>query len=322
MSDNRAQWVYIDGRWTPWADAKVHVSTHALHYGSAAFEGIRSYEQVSGGAAIFRLEAHIRRLFETCKLLRMSMHWTPAEVEQLCVEAVSRNGFLSCYIRPLVLRGAGGFGLYPLNHPVELIVMAAEWGRYLGNEGIENGVDAMISSWRRFNASTAMPLGKIGGQYVTSQFASIEARDGGFGEAILLDSVGNVSEGAGENLFAVKDGELITPPLAASILGGITRDSVIRLARDLEIPVTFQPVSRDMLYVADELFMTGTAAEITPVRSVDRIAVGTGRRGPITERVQRAFFDLVEGRSQDVHGWLRAVPSAQEAVALPQETTA
>jgi branched-chain amino acid aminotransferase len=245
----------------------------------------------------------------------MELPWTQDEVEELCVEAVSRNGFRSCYIRPLILRGAGGFGLYPLNHPVELIVMAAEWGRYLGNEAIENGVDAMVSSWRRFNASTAMPLGKIGGQYVTSQFASIEARDGGFGEAILLDSVGNVSEGAGENLFAVKDGELITPPLASSILGGITRDSVLRLAADLGISVTFQPISRDMLYLADELFMTGTAAEITPVRSVDRIAVGAGRRGPITERIQRAFFDTVEGRGTDVHGWLRAVPVAREAAA-------
>jgi branched-chain amino acid aminotransferase len=315
MSNQRAQWVYIEGKWTPWADAKVHVSTHALHYGSVAFEGIRAYEQERGGSAVFRLDAHIRRLFDTCKLMRMPMSWTRSQIEELCVESVSRNGLRSCYIRPLVMRGAGGFGLYPMDHPVELVVMAAEWGRYLGNEAIENGVDAMVSSWRRFNASTAMPLGKIGGQYVTSQFASVEARDAGFAEAILLDAAGNVTEGAGENLFAVKDGELITPPLATAILGGITRDSVIRIARDLGIPVRFEAISRDMLYLADELFMTGTAAEITPVRSVDRIAIGAGRRGEITASVQQVFFELVEGRGEDVYGWLTPVPVHEEAVA-------
>jgi branched-chain amino acid aminotransferase len=313
MAIPRADWIYHSGRWVPWDQATVHVTTHALHYGSSAFEGIRAYSTPSG-PAVFRLDAHIRRLFDTCKLLSMDMgDLTPERVEGLCVEAVSRNGFDSCYLRPIVFRGAGGPGLNPLQHPVELSIFALEWGRYLGAEGIENGVDAMVSSWRRFNASTAMPLGKVGGQYTTSQLVSIEARAGGFAEGILLDASGNVCEGAGENLFLVKDGVLMTPPMAASILGGITRDSVIRIARDLGIEVQACSISRDMLYLGDELFMCGTAAEITPVRSVDRIAVGPGTRGPVTKAIQDRFFGIVGGEVEDTHGWLTQVPAWRSA---------
>ncbi|MDX1382153.1 MAG: branched-chain amino acid transaminase, partial [Thermoanaerobaculia bacterium] len=208
----------------------------------------------------------------------------------------------------IIYRGSGVLGLNPLDAPVEIAVFAVEWGRYLGEEAIEQGVDAMISSWRRFNANTSIPLGKITGQYVTSQFVSIEARDNGFAEGIMLDSQGFVSEGAGENIFVVKRGEIVTPPLSSSILEGVTRDSVITLARDLGYEVRFENVTREMLYLADELFMTGTAAEVTPVRSVDRIQVGSGRRGPITERIQQEFFGIVEGTIPDRHGWLTRVP--------------
>ena len=304
---------FLDGEWLPWDDAKVHVTTHALHYGSSVFEGIRAYNGKQG-TGIFRLGPHLKRLLDSCKLLHMPVEDYPQErLHEICIEAVTRNDLDECYLRPVFMRSAGGLGLYPLETPVSFFVFAVKWGRYLGQDAIEKGVDAMVSSWRRFNASTSMPLGKIGGQYVTSQMVSIEARKAGFGEGILLDERGNVCEGAGENLFAVMDGEVITPPLASSILGGITRDSAIRIAEDLGITVRYAPISRDMLYLCDELFMTGTAAEITPVRSVDRIAVGNGSRGPITERIQEQFFAIVEGRTADRFDWLTPVPAASPA---------
>ena len=313
MAINRADWIFHGGRWVRWDEATIHVTSHALHYGSSAFEGIRTYK-TARGPAVFRLDAHVRRLFDTCKLLSMDLgELTRERIEGLCVEAVSRNRFESCYIRPIVFRGEGGLGLYPLDFPVELSIFAVEWGRYLGAEGIEKGVDAMVSSWRRFNASTSMPLGKIGGQYTTSQLVSIEARAGGFAEGIMLDAEGNASEGAGENLFLVKDGVLMTPPIASSILGGITRDTVLTIARDLGIPLETCTISRDMLYLADELFMCGTAAEITPVRSVDRIPIGTGSRGALTRAIQDRFFGIVSGALDDRHGWLTPVPALEHA---------
>lgn len=307
MPIQRSEWIYLDGRWLPWEEANVHITTHGLHYGSSAFEGIRAYK-CHEGTAIFRLGPHIERLYGSCKLLRMPLELDQDELENLCIEAVGRNQLEECYLRPIVFRGGGELGLYPLDTPVQVAIFAVEWGRYLGADSIEQGVDAMISSWRRFNASTSAPLGKIGGQYVTSQFVSIEARQGGFAEGILLDEHGNVCEGAGENLFMVKDERLFTPSLAGAILGGITRDSAITLARDLGVEVCFEPISRDMLYLADELFMTGTAAEITPVRSVDRIPIGNGARGPITHRLQDEFFGILAGDVADRHGWLTHVP--------------
>lgn len=317
MAIKSADWIFHGDRWVRWDEANVHVTTHALHYGSSAFEGIRAYE-TKAGPAVFRLDAHIERLFDTCKLLMMDLgELDQARVEELCVESVSRNGFDSCYIRPIAYRGPGGLGLYPLDTPVVLSIFAVEWGRYLGAEGIEQGVDAMVSSWRRFNASTSMPLGKIGGQYTTSQLVSVEARAAGFAEGIMLDSEGNVCEGAGENLFLVRNGSLITPPMGASILGGITRDSVVTIAADLGISIETGTISRDMLYLADELFMCGTAAEITPVRSVDRIAVGNGARGEVTRAIQDRFFGIVGGEIEDTHGWLTPVPALEPAGAEP-----
>ena len=308
MSIQRSDTIFLNGEWKPWDSATVHVSAHALHYGSCAFEGIRAY-QTGEGTAVFRLRPHIDRLVDSARILRMTpLDYSEEELEALCIEAIQRNQLDSCYIRPILFRGSGALGLYPLDSPVELGIFAVEWGRYLGAEAIEEGVDVAISSWRRFSAATASPLGKIGGQYVTNSFVSVEARENGFAEGIMLDQNGMVCEGAGENIFVVMDGTLVTTNLAASILGGITRDSVIQIARDLDIPVRFEPISRDMLYLCDEMFMTGTAAEVSPVRSVDRIAVGSGRRGPLTERIQSRFFDIVEGRAEDTHGWLTPVP--------------
>jgi branched-chain amino acid aminotransferase len=324
MTIKTTDWIYHGGRWVRWDEATVHVSTHALHYGSSAFEGIRAYEERPHGKGtgvtnVFRLDAHIRRLFDSARMLRMDLAGHSAEaVEGLCCEAVARNGLQSCYIRPIVFRGAGGLGLNGLGFPVELAIFAVEWGRYLGQEAIEQGVDAAVSSWRRFNAATAAPLGKIGGQYVTNQLASIEARQNGFAEGILLDADGLVTEGAGENIFLVKNGTLTTPGLASSILSGITRDTVIHLAQDLGIPVRTEPISRDLLYIADELFMTGTAAEISPLRSIDRLPVGDGKRGPITKALQEQFFGIVEGRLADRHGWLTPVSVAETAVSVAE----
>ena len=262
------------------------------------------------------LGAHIDRLIDSCKILRMDLgEYTKERLEQICCDAVARNKLNSCYLRPLIFRGGGTLGLNPIDAPIEVMVFAVEWGAYLGEEAIEQGVDAMISSWRRFNANTATPLGKIGGQYVTSQFVSIEAREFGFAEGIMLDERGNVCEGAGENMFLVFGDKIMTPGIAGSILAGITRDSVITLAEELGYEVQLEPCSRDMLYLCDELFMTGTAAEISPVRSVDRIPVGNGKRGPVTKRLQEEFFGMVEGKIEDRHGWLTPIPALEHAAA-------
>lgn len=312
MPIERSEWIWIDDQWKPWDEATVHLTTHGLHYGSSVFEGIRAYD-TGETTAIFRLGPHVRRLFDSCRIMRMDPGYTQDQVEELCIEAVGRNRLESCYIRPLIYRGNEEMGLNPTSCSSRLAIYAVRWGRYLGEEAIEQGVDAAISSWRRFNSNTAVPLGKISGQYVTNQFVSIEAREHGYAEGIMLDDRGLVCEGAGENLFLIKDGVIHTPPLYNSILGGITRDSVITIARDLKYDVRFQPIAREELYLADELFMTGTAAEVSPVRSVDRIPIGSGTRGEITHHLQEEFFGLVEGRLPDRHNWLTQVPRLQEA---------
>ena len=314
MPIERSEWIWIDDQWTPWDEATVHLTTHGLHYGSSVFEGIRAYD-TGGQTAIFRLGSHIRRLFDSCRIMRMEPGYTQDQVEELCVEAAARNRLESCYIRPLIYRGDEEMGLNPMSCTSRLAIYAVRWGRYLGEEAIEQGVDAAVSSWRRFNSNTAVPLGKISGQYVTNQFVSIEAREHGYAEGIMLDDRGLVCEGAGENLFLIRDGVIYTPPSYNSILGGITRDSVITIARDLKYDVRFQPIAREELYLADELFMTGTAAEVSPVRSVDRIPIGSGTRGEITHHLQEEFFGLVEGRLPDRHDWLTPVPRL--AVATP-----
>ncbi len=308
MPIKTSEWIWHNGKLVPWADARVHVMAHALHYGSSVFEGIRVYGTHRGGA-VFRLKAHTRRLLESAKIHRIEVPWSAAEIDAACKEVVVRNGLTKgAYIRPIVYRGYGEVGLAPPpGHPVEMAVAAWDWGAYLGAEALEKGVDVCVSSWQRVAPNTIPALAKAGGNYLSSTLVSLEAKQRGFAEGIALSTDGTVSEGAGENIFLVRDGVLFTPPSTASILTGITRDSVMTLARDAGLEVIERSVPREMLYIADEIFLTGTAAEITPVRSVDRIAVGAGQRGPLTQRLQDAFFGLFSGKTVDKWGWLEPV---------------
>lgn len=307
MAIKSSEWIWMNGEWKKWEDATVHVSAHALHYGSSVFEGIRTY-QTPGGPAAFRLQEHVARLFASARLQRMDTgSFSIDEMVNVCLEVADRNHEGACYLRPFFFRDAGGLGVDGSACPTSAVIFSIEWGRYLGPEAIEEGVDAAVSSWRRFTASSMSPLGKIGGQYVNNQFACMEAHANGFVEAIMLDDRGNVCEGGGENLFLVLGDVIQTPGLASSILGGITRDSVMTIAKDFGYEIREAPISRDMLYLADEIFMTGTAAEITPVRSVDRLSIGEGRRGPVTKRLQEEFFGLLAGRIDDRYEWLTPV---------------
>lgn len=300
------EFIWRNGEFVKWEDANVHVTTHALHYGSSVFEGIRAYA-TDNGPAVFRLRPHTQRLLDSCKIARIDVPFTVEQLDDAVVETVRRTGFESCYVRPLVIRGAGPLGLEGRKNPVEVFVLGMNWGRYLGSEAIDNGVDVQVSTWRRSAPGASASLGKIGGQYINSQFISMEAHDNGFAEGIALDIYGYVSEGAGENLFIVKDNVVYTPGAWNSILLGVTRDSVLTILRDKGYEVRFEPIARDMLYLADELFFTGTAAEITPIRSVDRVTVGAGKPGAVTKAVQEAFFAVTAGKSEDQHGWLTYV---------------
>lgn len=302
---NPTELIWHNGELVPWAEAQVHVLTHALHYGSSVFEGIRVYA-TPDGSRIFRLHAHTRRLFDSAKIHRINIPYSPAEVDAACRAVVVRNNLTNgAYIRPIAFRGYGDIGLAPKDdHPVELTVAAWEWGTYLGADALEKGVDVCVSSWQRAAPNTMPALAKAGGNYLSNTLVSLEARDNGFDEGIALATDGTVSEGAGENIFIVRDGAIFTPPSGASILTGITRDSVMVMARNIGLEIIEQTIPREMLYIADEIFLTGTAAEITPVRSVDRTDVGNGRRGEITKRLQDAFFGLFEGTTDDQWGWL------------------
>jgi len=304
MALKNGKWVWFNGKFVPWEEATVHVGVHALHYGSSIFEGIRSYE-TKDGPAIFCLEQHLDRLYGSCKIYRMDLPFSREELRRAIVELVAKNGHRACYIRPLVFRGLGGFNLDPRKDcPVEVAILTIEWGAYLGKEALEQGVDVGVSTWFRMAPNTYPALAKAGGHYTNSQLIAMEAHDRGYMEGIALDIFGYVSEGSGENIFIVQDGTLYTPPLSSSILGGVTRRCVMILAEDLGIPVREEPISRERLYLADEAFFTGTAAEITPIRSVDGIQVGAGKRGPITTKLQEEFFGIVRGEIPDRHGWL------------------
>ncbi len=311
MPIKTSEWIWHNGRLVPWAEARVHVLAHALHYGSSVFEGVRVYP-THRGLAVFRLQAHTRRLLESAKIHRIDVPWSAAEIDAACREVVVRNGLSrGAYIRPIIYRGYGEVGLAPPpGHPVEMAVAAWEWGAYLGADALENGVDVCVSSWQRVAPNTIPALAKAGGNYLSSTLVSLEAKQRGFAEGIALATDGTISEGAGENVFLVRDGVVFTPPATASILTGITRASIITLARAAGIEVVEQALPREMLYIADEMFLTGTAAEITPVRSVDRITVGGGSRGPVTRRLQEAFFGLFSGQTADQWGWLEPVESA------------
>jgi branched-chain amino acid aminotransferase len=298
--------IWHNGEFKPWHEATTHVLTHALHYGSSVFEGIRVYER-QGESVGFRMREHVKRLFDSAKIYRMQIPYDVDTLYQACCEAVIRNGLTAAYLRPVAYRGYGSIGVAPKGVPVDVAIAAIEWGAYLGEEAREHGARVCVSSWQRLAPNTIPAGAKAGGNYLSSQLISMEAHRLGFDEGIGLASDGTLSEGAGENLFVIKDGLLITPPQSASILAGITRDSAIHLAKDMGLEVREMPMSREILYLADELFFTGTAAEITPIRSVDDIEVGCGSRGPVTEKIQSAFFGLFSGETEDKHGWLEPI---------------
>lgn len=316
MSFGGAKLIWLNGQMVPWEKATVHVLAHALHYGSSVFEGIRVYK-THNGLKGFRLTDHMQRLYDSAAIYRMPIPFDRDELVQVCKDVVLANELHNgAYLRPIALRGYGDIGLAPKpDHPVDVAVAGWEWGAYLGAEGLENGVDVCISSWQRVAPNTVPALAKAGGNYLSSQLISTEAKRLGFAEGIALSTDGTVSEGAGENLFMVKNDKVVTPPAAASILTGITRDSVIKLAARQGLTVEEKAIPREALYLADELFFTGTAAEITPIRSVDRIDIGPGRRGPVTEQLQSAFFGLFDGTTADNDGWLEAIdaPAATAA---------
>ncbi|MFM5213749.1 branched-chain amino acid transaminase [Aeromonas hydrophila] len=307
QSTTHPQYIWFNGTLVPWQDAQVHVMSHALHYGSSVFEGVRAYDTPKG-TCIFRLQEHTRRLFDSAKIYWMDVPYSEADVNEACRTVVRENGLKSGYLRPLVFVGNVGLGLHPpLDAKADLMVAALPWGAYLGEEGLKNGVDVCVTSWNRLAPNTIPTGAKAGGNYLSSQLISREAKRNGFAEGLALDVNGYLSEGAGENLFLVKNGVLFTPPATAAILPGITRDTIMTLARDLGYEVREQALPREALYVADEIFMTGTAAEVTPVRSVDRMKVGAGCRGPVTEQLQNAFFGLFNGKTEDKWGWLTPV---------------
>jgi branched-chain amino acid aminotransferase len=321
MSFPKTEKIWMNGKLVAWDDAKIHIGAHVIHYGSAVFEGIRAYSTPEG-TAVFRLDAHTERLYNSAKIYRMDVAYSPDEFNTALCETIVANRLDACYIRPIIYRGYGQLGVNPFPCPVDVAIMVWDWGKYLGAESLEKGVDVRVSSWTRIAPNTLPAMAKSAANYMNSQLIKMEAIKDGYSEGIALDADGNISEGSGENLFLVLKGTLVTPPLVNSVLPGITRDSVLALARRLGIPVREQELPREMLYLADELFFTGTAAEITPIRSIDKITVGRGERGPVTEALQKAFFDVIECRVPDEYGWLTFVREAREAVAPARKTSA
>lgn len=316
MSFAGAKLIWMNGQMIPWEQATVHVMAHALHYGSSVFEGIRVYK-TPDGPQVFRLTDHMQRFYDSAKIYRMPLAYERDELVAVCKDVVLANGLMNgAYIRPIAFRGYGEPGLAPKpDHRVDVAVAAWEWGAYLGADGLEQGVDVCISSWQRVAPNTIPAMAKAGGNYLSGQLISTEAKRLGFAEGIALSADGTISEGAGENIFVVKNGILITPPASSSILTGLTRDSVIKLAGRAGLKIEERAIPREMLYLADEVFFTGTAAEVTPIRSVDRIQIGAGRRGPVTEQLQNAFFGLFSGDTEDFDGWLEPVVTGGAAAA-------
>lgn len=299
-------WIWKDGQLIPWADANVHLLSLAVQFGSSIFEGMRCYETPEG-PAVFRLRDHLRRLYDSCRIYRMVPPYRQEELEDACTALIERNGLEACYVRPMVVRGYGDAGMLPLNSPLETYIACWPWGAYLGEKALEEGVDVCVSSWQRAAPNTYPSLAKSAGHYNNAQLIKMEAAANGFAEAIALGPGGLVSEGSGQNVFLVRNGTLITPATDGTLLFGITRDTVLTLAREMEIPIREQHVPREMLYTADELFFTGTAAEVTPIRSVDRITIGAGRAGPLTLALQQRFMQVVHGRVPDRYDWLSPV---------------
>ena len=298
--------IWLNGEYVPWDKAQTHVLSHGLHYGSSVFEGIRAYS-TPRGPAVLALDAHVTSFFQSCKIMDLALRFASDEIGDAILETVRRNGHDACYIRPIAFRGYGALGVWPDDCPIEVAIATFPWGGHLGPDAIEKGIDVGVSSWRRVAPDTLPAMAKVAGNYVNSQLVVMEAKRHGYHEGVVLDVEGYVSEGSGQNVFLVHNGRLHTPPVGASILSGVTRACVIQIAGELSIPVIQQRIPREMLYTADELFLTGTAAEITPVRSVDRKPVGSGARGPVTQRLQERFFGTIEGEFEDRHGWMTPV---------------
>ena len=298
--------VWMNGRLVPWKEATIPIASHVVHYGSSIFEGFRAYAN-SKGTALFRLDAHTKRLYNSCKIYRMTVPYTQEEFNQAIIKTVELNKLKECYVRPLVYRGYGALGVDPFPNPVECAILVWEWGKYLGDEALERGVDVKVSTWLRMAPNSFPALAKTGANYMNSQLIKMEAKLDGYAEGIALNIRGHISEGSGENIFLVMNGTIHTPPLSSSILPGITRDSVMTLAREAGFKVIEETLPREMLYVADEVFFTGSAAEITPIRSVDKIVVGSGTCGPVTKRLQAEFFGIIKAEKEDRHRWLTYV---------------
>ncbi len=305
----QSEFIWMNGEFVPWEDAQVHVLTHALHYGTSAFEGVRCYD-TEIGPAIFRHQDHIDRLYRSAQAYFMDIPFTPEQIRTATLDLISRNKLRSCYIRPIAYRGYGSMGLFPLTIDVDLTIAVWEWGLYLGEEGKTNGIRAKISSWRRISPETLIPYAKAGGQYLNSILAKVEAHNAGYDEALLLDHVGNVCEGTGENIFVIRDGVIYTPPMTSSILEGISRASIIKIAADMGHEVVVREIAADELPLADEIFLTGTAAEMVPVRELDDRPVGTGKPGEITKALLAVYEDALYGRDERYRDWLDPVPDS------------
>lgn len=306
MAFKKSEYIWMNGQYVPWDDAKIHVLSHVIHYASSIFEGIRAYKTPKG-TAIFRLPEHVRRLFDSAKIYHMTIPFTFDEILNAIKDTIRKNKLDACYIRPVVYRGYHSLGVDPTKCPVDVAIAVWEWGKYLGPEALEKGVNVKISTWTRMAPNTLPAMAKAAGNYMNSQLMKIEALMDGYEEGVALDVNGYISEGSGENIFVIRDDIIYTPPLGACILAGITRDSVIKIARSLGFEVREDMIPREFLYIADEAFFSGTAAEITPIATVDKIPIGEGKRGPITAKIQKMFFDIVEGRAEDKYNWLHFV---------------
>lgn len=306
MPFEKVEKIWMNGKMVNWDDAKIHVLSHVIHYGSSVFEGARCYK-IKKGSAIFRLKEHTDRLFNSAKIYRMEIPYTKEEINQVIIDLIKINKLEECYIRPVVYRGYEQLGVDPTGCPIDVSIAVWKWGKYLGKDAIEKGVPVCVSSWNRMAPNTFPAMSKCGANYMNSQLIKLEAKEHGYVEGIALDVYGFVSEGSGENIFIVRDGALITPPFGSSILPGIIRNSVISLAREFGIKVIEEIIPREALYIADEVFFTGSAAEITPINSIDKVIIGTGRRGPLTTKIQERFFKIVSGEVEDKYGWLTYV---------------
>jgi branched-chain amino acid aminotransferase len=306
MPMEKTKYIWMDGKFINWDDAKIHILSHVIHYGTGVFEGFRCYE-TKKGSVIFRLKEHTDRLFNSAKIYRMEIPYSKDEINNVTVELIKKNGLKAAYLRPIVYRGYNTLGVDPFPCPVCVAIATLQWGQYLGKEALETGVDVMVSSWNRMAPNTFPAMAKACANYMNSQLIKMEAITYGFTEGIALDNTGYVSEGSGENIFAIKNKIIYTPPLHASILPGITRDTVMIIAKDLGFELVEEMLTREFLYIADEVFFTGSAAEVTPIRTIDKIPIGEGKAGPITKKLQKTFFEIVEGKIEDKHGWLTKV---------------